>query len=107
MLQQCIQLLVAVPAIVTTTEAIGSRGNLVTGEQRRVICIVRPGIFKLADVKLAIRQNASEVGIGRIVLDIELHTNRLEVLLQDRLIGSTPGIVRRRRIHELQPLAVL
>src|SRR6266852_3871901 len=90
-----------------------SRRELVAGEQRRVVGVIRQGILELANVipsgysargrrRAAAAQERAEEGAGRIVLDVELNANGLKVRLQDQLVIGAPEVVSGRRVIELQ-----
>ena len=101
--------MVAVEGKVSTTKIIGGRRNLVTSQRRGVISIVGVRFLELRQIILlwvTLRQDVAEEGTGRIVLDVDLDTDCLEVLLQDQLVGGTPGIIGCRRVLELEPLTI-
>src|SRR5205823_3874032 len=92
--------------------------ELVAGEQRRVVGVVRQGILELADVipasysargrrGVATAQERAEEGTGRIVLDVKLNADSLKVRLQDQLVIGAPEVVSRRGVIELQAHSAL
>lgn len=95
---------------VATTVAVGSRWNLVASKDWGVIGIVVERLLELSQTILgdiAFGQNIAKEGTRRIVLDIELDADGLEVGLQDQLVGGTPGIVGRGGVEELHAFAIL
>src|SRR5258708_26132366 len=107
--QKRVQRVVAVESKVPTAIIIGSSRNLVTLYVRGVITVVGVRWLKLRQlilIRVTLRQDVAEEGAGRGVLDVDLDTDRPEVLLQDQLVGGTPGIFGCRRVLELQPLAI-
>ncbi len=90
------------------------RRELVTGKQRCVIGVVGPLVLKLEEViparycprrwgRVATSQERTKERAGRVVLDVDLDTNGLEVRLQDQLVVGAPQVIGRRRVLELQP----
>src|SRR5258706_5222934 len=111
--EERVQLLVAVVADI---EAVGR--DLAGGEQGGVITIIGPGVFKLRQVvvpglrtcrpgRRVLAQEWAKERTGRVVLNIELDTDGLEVLLQDQFVIGTPQVIRRGRIIEAQHLVAL
>ncbi len=82
--EQLIQLVVAVEVNVEA-----SRWKLVATEQRRVIGIIGKRIFELGDIigaRLATGQEGAKERAGRVVLDIQLDADGLEVGLQHQFV---------------------
>src|SRR5437879_544886 len=76
-------------------------------QESSVIGIVRIGILVLSQVMFPARHECAKEGAGRVVLDVYLDADILEVRLNNRLVGCAPGFARRCRVFKLQPLAIL
>src|SRR5437016_8495893 len=98
---QSVQLRVAVLGRVARGIAVEKYGVVgVIADSRRILDnVVCPW--------LPISQERSKERASRVVLDVDLDPKRLPVRLIDQLGVLTPEVSGRRRVLELQPLAVL
>ena len=76
-------------------------------QERSIIGIVHIRILELSQIVLAARKECTEEGAGRVVLDVHLDADVLEVRLNNRLVSGAPGFARRCRVSKLQPLSIL